>query len=632
LLEHGGQLWNMYGPTETTIWSAVTRVESTTGPVPIGPPISNTQFYIVDNELEPVPIGVPGELLIGGDGLSRGYLNRPDLTAERFFTTRCSGLDTRVYKTGDLARFRADGRIEFLGRLDFQVKVRGYRIELEEVEHALARHESVKDVAVVTWRDEDSDTRLVAYYIPTAGNRPRAGDLRRHLRDMLPEYMCPSFFVELETFPFTPNGKIDRKAFPKPDVSIPRSGARHVAPQRHVETQLVSIWQHVLKRQPIGLDDNFFELGGHSLLAARLFARIEQTLGVTLPLATLFHAPTIRTLADKVEEHTGGSPWDSLVPIHTQGSKPPLFVVHGAEGNVLLYRGLAENLGNDHPVYGLQAQGLDGGALLESRVETIAAKYREEIQSVQPAGPYYLGGYCLGGTIAFEIAQQLRRAGESVALLAMFESYNVRSRPEASLPLRVIHKAENLYFQGRNVLLSGGSVAFVAEKAGIEFTRLKIRCAMMWSTLVERFRPGRGVRYQHLRILAANHEAQAAYQPVPYDGRITLFKPIVHYRDFNDPYFGWNGLAMDGVRVVDMPNYPRGSLNEPFVRVLARRLQTEMETACQGSAGRAAAAPRCADTPRTASTASWATLTNRSISVSVTTSGGAKKRISPGAG
>jgi amino acid adenylation domain-containing protein len=586
LLERDGELWNMYGPTETTIWSAVHRVESTAGPVPIGPPISNTQFYIVDKELEPVPIGVPGELLIGGDGVSRGYLNRPDLTAERFLSNRFSCSETRLYKTGDLARFRSDGRIEFLGRRDFQVKVRGYRIELEEVEHVLAQHESVKDVAVVTWEDQDGDKRLVAYYIPREGKKAATADLRRHLQEKLPDYMCPSFFVELQTFPFTPNGKIDRKAFPQPDLSTLKVSSRHVAPQRQQETRLVAIWQELLKRQPIGLDDNFFELGGHSLLAARMFVQMEKKLGVKLPLAMLFQSPTIRKLADKIEEMAGSSNWNSLVPIQTQGSKPPLFLVHGAEGNVLLYRSLAESLGKDQPVYGLQSQGLDGGELFEPKLESIAAKYLEEIQSAQATGPYYLGGYCLGGTIAFEIAQQLTRAGESVALLAMFETYNVQSAPPVSVTLGVIHKAENLYFQVKNLALSGGSVEFFAEKLKVEVSRFKVHCNILWARIVDRFHPSRGVSYQHLRIQAANHQAQAAYQPVPYDGRITLFKPKVHYREFNDRHFGWENLAMQGVQIVEMPNYPRGSLNEPFVNVLARRLKAEIEKTLHAPVGR----------------------------------------------
>lgn len=587
LLERGGELWNMYGPTETTIWSAVHRVQSTIGPVPIGPPIANTQFYIVDKELEPVPIGVPGELLIGGDGLARGYLNRPDLTAERFLGNRVSCSRTRVYKTGDMARFRADGSLEFLGRRDFQVKVRGYRIELEEVEHVLAQHESVKDVAVVTW-DQDGDKRLVAYYIPPAGRKPRTGDLRRYLRDRLPDYMCPSVFVELQTFPLTPNGKVDRKAFPVPDVSTSDVGSKPVRPQRQLETQLVAIFQEVLKWQPIGLDDDFFRLGGHSLMAARLFVQIEKKLGVKLPLATLFQSPTVRTLADRIEERITTPNWNSLVPIQTRGSKPPLFLVHGAEGNVLLYRNLAESLGTDQPVYGLQSQGLAGEELLEPKLESIAAKYIEEIQSVQPTGPYYLGGYCLGGTIAFEIAQQLKRAGNSIALLAMFETYNVSSRPPVSFPLHIIHKAQNIYFQARNLLLSGVSAQFFAEKLRAEVSRFRAHCDILRERIVDTFRPRRIVSYAHLRIRDANHRAQRAYQPAPYGGRVTLLKPKVHYLKFNDPCFGWETLAMQGVAVVEMPNYPRGSLNHPFVKILALRLRREIEMALHDSARRPA--------------------------------------------
>jgi amino acid adenylation domain-containing protein len=575
LLEHGGQLWNMYGPTETTIWSAVQKVRSTTGAVPIGPPIANTQLYIVDEELEPVPIGVPGELLIGGHGLARGYLNRPDLTGERFVNTRLVGSQARVYKTGDLAKFRSDGCIEFLGRRDFQVKVRGYRIELEEIQNVLAQQDSVKDAAVVAWEEPDGDTRLVAYYVPLAGKKSSDGDLRQHLREKLPEYMCPSFFVELQEFPLTPNGKVDRKAFPNPAVSaFVRSN--HAEPQTPLESRLVDLWQEVLKR-PVGLDDNFFELGGHSLLAARLFVLIEKKLGVTLPLATLFPSPSIRSLAKKIEQKVRPSEWSSLVPIQTKGSRPPLFLVHGAEGNVLLYRNLAECLGKDQPVYGLQSQGLDGGTLFDGTLENIAAKYLKEIQSIQPAGPYYLGGYCLGGTIAFEIARQLKSAGESLALLALVETYNVRSRPPVSAPLRIVHKAQNVYFQTRNLLLSRSRVQFLAEKLQIELSRLRVYTDILRTKLVDRSRSTRGAGYQHLRIREANHQAQAAYQPGPYEGKITLFRSKIHFRGFDDPCFGWKSLAMEGVRVIEMANFPHGFLNQPFVRDLAHALEAEID-------------------------------------------------------
>jgi len=351
---------------------------------------------------------------------------------------------------------------------------------------------------------------------------------------------------------------------------------------------LAAVWRDVLKRHPIGLDDNFFELGGHSLMAARLFVRIEKTLGVRLPLATLIQSPTIRTLAARIEEVDPSAKWSSLVPIQPDGTKPPLFLVHGAEGNVLLYRSLAASLGSDQPVYGLQSQGLDGSELFEPKLESIAEGYCRELQSVQPAGPYYLGGYCLGGTIAFEMARQLKQAGESVALLAMFETYNVHSKPPVSIGLRMFHKAQNLYFQARNLALSGGSAKFFGEKWRVEISRLMIQWDFWRARIINRFRPGQQAGYQHLRIRAANHQAQAAYQPSPYDGAIMLFRPEGHFRGYDDRCYGWERVAVHGVQIIDLPNYPRGSLNQPFVGIVARRLKTEIENTLDVEAERLA--------------------------------------------
>jgi thioesterase domain-containing protein len=254
-----------------------------------------------------------------------------------------------------------------------------------------------------------------------------------------------------------------------------------------------------------------------------------------------------------------------------------LFLVHGAEGNVLLYRNLVESLGPDQPVYGLQSQGLAGGEMFEPKIESIAARYLEEIQSVQPAGPYYLGGYCVGGTIAFEIAQQLRRAGHSVALLALFETYNLKSRAPVSFALRMIHKTQNIYFQAANVLVAGISARFFAEKLRMELSRFKVHCDILRERILERVSSRRTARYPHLRIRDGNHRALEAYEPVPFDGRVMLFRPKVHFCKFNDRCFGWESLAMQGVDVVEMPNYPRGSLNHPFVKVLAHRLRKDIE-------------------------------------------------------
>ena len=296
------ELWNMYGPTETTIWSSVQRVRSDDAEITIGRPIANTTFYVVDANLQPVPVGVPGELCIGGDGVARGYRRRPELTADRFVPDPfVPGAGRRLYRTGDLARYRADGQVVHLGRLDHQVKLRGFRIELGEIETLLAGHPAVRS-AVVVARDTDrgADAYLAAYLVASGSARPSVGDLRAHLQGTLPEYMVPSAFVFLEAFPMTPNGKVDRKALPAPERERTRASA-YVAPRTPIEDSVVAIWQHALKVAQVSVEDNFFELGGHSLSGLEISVRIEQTLGVHLPLQALFETPTPAGLAARVE-------------------------------------------------------------------------------------------------------------------------------------------------------------------------------------------------------------------------------------------------------------------------------------------------------------------------------------------
>jgi amino acid adenylation domain-containing protein len=579
MLQRSAKLWNMYGPTETTIWSSVERVRPGSDPILIGRPIANTQLYIVDQHLEPVPLGVIGELLIGGDGVSRGYRNRPDLTAERFIETPFLDPGNRAYRTGDLARFHPDGRLELLGRLDHQVKLRGYRIELGEIEKVLSQHEAVKDAVVVTQEDQDGDKRLVAYCIPVTAGQLKSVQLGPFLQKQLPDYMLPSCFVEMEAFPLTPNGKIDRKALPKPENITLEAGSPFVEPEGELELQLAEIWKRALRKPAIGANDNFFDLGGHSLLAAQVFAQMDRQIGVKLPLALLFQAPTIRQLAASVQQKSRKDGWKSLVPIQTRGDRPPIFLVHGAEGNVLLYKNLARNLGGNQPVYGLQSRGLDGSEGTATRIEEMAAHYREEIQALQPKGPYFLGGYCMGGTVALEIAQQLRRAGESVGLLALLETYNLAGSPEVSFALKTVHKVQNLYFHLTNLLLSlsWGGFGFFFEKMKVELDRAKVTLNILWWTMLEKLDYKGGLQYQHLQTRALNDKAQIVYTPLPYDGKITLFRTKSHYHRFTDFDFGWGPIAWQGVHVVELPFYPRGSLNDPFVQILAERLKAEIE-------------------------------------------------------
>jgi amino acid adenylation domain-containing protein len=577
LITRGRELWNMYGPTETTIWSSALRL-APDAPVLIGPPIANTRFYVVDQYLEPAALGVPGELLIGGDGLARGYLGRDDLTSERFTTWSSGGSPERVYRTGDRVRLLPNGCYEFLGRLDFQVKLRGYRIELGEIEHALALHDAVEAAVVMVRRDRAGDDRLVAYYKATQGAEACGADLRAHLQTSLPDYMCPATFVEMEHFPLTANGKIDRQAFPEPGI-VDGTSTSYAAPEGDVEIKLATIWERILNRQRIGVNEDFFEIGGHSLLAARLFLQLQREFGVKLPLALLFQVPTIRGLAKRIEGKGWRTSWRSLVPIRSSGTRAPLFLVHGAEGNVLLYRNLAAALHDDQPVYGLQARGLDGTQEEPETIERMAAAYVSEIRMVQPHGPYYLGGYCLGGTIALEMAQQLERLGERVAFVALLETYNIQIGPRNGWWLRCVHAVQNTSYQLRNVCLGakGGGILFLREKMQVEFTRFRVRLHVWYAGLIDRLGLSTERTYDHIAVVQRTHGAQAAYRPSPYPGQLALFRPRVHFRGMSDPFFGWGDIAGGPLRVVELPNFPHGSLNTPFVSFVADRLRELMD-------------------------------------------------------
>ena len=302
LLERCKELWNLYGPTETTIWSTAYRVKSKEGPILIGRPIANTEVYILDNTLQPVPIGVVGELHIGGDGLSRGYLNRPELTAEKFIPHPFSEEEEdRIYKTGDLSRYRPDGEIECLGRIDHQVKLRGFRIELGEIEARMKDVEAINNCVVVLREDRPGDQRLAAYYVAREGRTVSVTDLRSHLHMKLPEYMVPQYFVELPSIPLTPNGKVDRKALPQPDVDGV-SDREYVAPRTEIEQKIAAIWQEVLKQEKVGAQDDFFELGGHSLLAIQVMARVNRVFNVQVPLRRFFEARTVEALSEVLRE------------------------------------------------------------------------------------------------------------------------------------------------------------------------------------------------------------------------------------------------------------------------------------------------------------------------------------------
>jgi amino acid adenylation domain-containing protein len=995
LLSRGSAVWNLYGPTETTIWSTAHRVTSADGPIPIGRPIANTRIYILDGRMEPVPAGIAGELYIGGDGLARGYLNRPELTAERFVADPFAGEPgARLYRTGDLARYRPDGCIEFLGRSDFQVKLRGFRIELGEIESALAAHLAVTEAVAVTKTIGGSD-HLVAYVVPArrgadgaahvagweqqwnklyrtgldnleardlehenidaaivrwanlddaeaqveewiaesvkavlnlrpkrvieigcgagqllfriaphceeyvgtdfsglaldelrlalektdlgtcrvelirceatacgdmdagrfdtvvinsvvqyfpdaaylwsvldealrllkpggvlfvgdvqsyrllrafhcadqlrhagpempldrfrqvvesrvgaenelvvdpelffvfgkahdevahvetrhrrgrftnettqfhydavlfkapgprvvdagwiawqeAGYTPdslrehlheagpdavclrgipnarvyaavrlptrledtepgatverltapedrapntvhpmdlcaleddvpyavtlhwtetandgafdavilraesvpadrrvvrspletgadRGADLSRYtndpagreacrrlaetlrasLRESLPDYMVPTFFEFLPELPLTPNRKVDRNALPEPDVSLRAGPARRIAPRNETEKRLAAVWESVLGVQDVGVADNFFDLGGHSMTAVRMFVEVEKATGRNLPLATLFEAPTIERLAARLDRDTWAPSWPCLVPIRPEGDRPPFFCFHGAGGNVLLYRDLARHLGPDQPFYGVQAKGLDGRQPVNSSIETMAIDYIEEIRRLQPHGPYLLGGYCMGGSIAYEVARRLEAEGEPVGLVALFDTQSTWLEPTGTQRLR--HAWERLAFHARNLALtrSEGRLAFLAEKTREAGRRMARRMDVTASAFA--YRAGLRVARPPVIMETINDRAAANYRPRPYGGRIVVFAPKRQYAGLDADTLGWGPDLVKQVDIEALDVYPAGMLIEPFVAQLAAKLKPRLERAVAGS-------------------------------------------------
>jgi amino acid adenylation domain-containing protein len=407
-------LHNHYGPSETHVITALT-LQGDPGEweaLPsIGQAITHCQTLVLDDQFQPVPDGTVGELYLSGLGLARGYLHRPDLTAERFLDQ--PGGD-RYYKTGDLARVLPDGNIEYLGRADQQLKIRGYRIEPGEIETRLETHPDVHEAVVVGREDARGDLRLVGYVVPEVGKNPPASVLRQFVQATMPEYMVPSTIVRLTAFPTTPSGKVDRRALPAPTGIDREPNQTLIPPQDEIETKLVKIWEKLLEVNPIGVTDNFFDLGGHSLLITLLLIEIELLLARRLPVTIMFQAPTIRQLADIIRQQSDAEVQAPCVAFLPEGDQPPLFCIHGAKGNLMFCHGLGMYLDADRPVYGIQEPLRWRGWALPSRLEEIAAHYIDVMREVQPEGPYFIMGYCFGGVVAFEMAQQLTAQGETV--------------------------------------------------------------------------------------------------------------------------------------------------------------------------------------------------------------------------
>ncbi|MBD2569977.1 amino acid adenylation domain-containing protein [Anabaena lutea] len=570
------------GATEATVWSnyyPIGKVEAHWKSIPYGKPIQNAQYYILDSYLNPCPIGVAGDLYIGGVCLASGYLNQPELTAQKFIPNPFSkNHESRLYKTGDLARYFPDGNIEFLGRIDHQVKIRGFRIELGEIESVLAQHPGVEETVVIAREDEPGYKRLVAYIVLNQQYAPKnINELRQFLQKKLPEYMIPCTLIPINYIPLTANGKVNRSALPIPDQTRPNLEKAFIAPSNAIEFQLTEIWKQVLGINSIGVKDNFFELGGHSLLAVKLFTQIEQKLGKKLPLATLFHSPTIEELANILSQENDPVSWSSLVAIQSvRSSKPPLFLVHALGGNIIGYQTLVRYLDSEQPIYGLQAQGLDGKQPPHTRVEDMAAHYIQEIRTVQPHGPYLLAGFSSGGIVAFEMGQQLAAQGEQVALLAMFDTYNPR------LYIENPSLSHTMYAYGRTLLQLSLRAKWYYFLAKMDWLRSLLTGNPhskydLWNnyTFSEDSNPDNMEFIETLK-----RATMADYVPQAYPGRVTLFttKEMLRWCRYETDR-GWKHLAQKGLDIYDVPGTHLGMLDEPNVQVLAEKLQVCLEQA-----------------------------------------------------
>jgi len=550
------ELHNLYGPTEAavdvTYWQCQPNDERTF--VPIGRPVANTQIYILDSTLQPTPIGVPGELHIGGIQLARGYLNRPDLTAEKFISDPF-GDDpgARLYKTGDLARFRPDGNIEYLGRTDFQVKLRGLRIELGEIETVLEKCGGVRQAVVAVREDAPGDRRLVAYLIAGSGKELRPDDLQRELKEWLPEYMVPSRFVFMDRFPMTTSGKVDRKALPAPPLERTDHDER-VAPQNETESKLASLFAQVLGLPSVGRTDNFFDLGGHSLLAARLLVRLHQETGQQIPLSAMFHGATVESLAKLIEGDSGTQHDPVVMKIqHGDGNILPFFAIVPPGEESLGYAMLARHMGGQQTVYKIQGHApVTGGKrpYTEEEMQNLTREYIAAMRSVQPHGPYCLGGFCDGTHISEQIVLSLESLGDEVGLFAIFDTW-VLQHSQVRWLWKVYYYGQKLHEMRKQNLVE----RLVSYK---RIARNKVRS-------LGEAKPARtdwGRTYWPENFMAPRFQAP-----------IILFKrPKQPFYYINDREMGWGARTRSGVQIceVDFPHME--ILREPHVRIFAEEL------------------------------------------------------------
>ncbi|MCX6248515.1 MAG: amino acid adenylation domain-containing protein [Bacteroidetes bacterium] len=589
LLTRCKEVWNGYGPTETTIYSVVKKIGQQDcngdGYVPIGRPLDNTRVYVLNSKLVPVPVGVTGELYIGGDGVSTGYLNLPEMTGQRFIPDLFDRKpESRIYKTGDLVKYFADGTLLYLERADSQVKIRGFRIELGEIESAIAQYRGIKENVVVVREDIQGEKILVAYCVTDNFTLLDEAGLRLHLKEKLPDYMVPAAIVTMEKLPLTANNKVDRKALPEPANFSSAVSKEYVEPKTLTEKKLVTIWSSILKIERIGIRDDFFEIGGHSMIAVTMIIQIEKEFGIRLPLATLFDQTNIQSLAKVIEDGITPDKWRSLVTLRQGGSKKPLFLVHGLGLNVLLYTTVINHLDPEQPVYGLQAKGLNGIDQPLKTIEEIAAYYISEILTVDPQGPYRLAGYSLGGIIAFEMGRQLKEMGKDVNFIGLLDTVaegSVRRLPlRGQIVSRSRYLVNYLFWNIAYFFKASGESKFSKFRRRWRGLSKKVRGIDIKVSKDDRVSKGEQrelPEYLH-KVHRANLRAGRMYILKPYEGRVDLFKAAHQTFYIVDPVnYGWDKYASGGVVIHEIPGEHSSTFAPPNDKHFASILQRSID-------------------------------------------------------
>jgi amino acid adenylation domain-containing protein len=575
LLTLGGELWNCYGPTETTIYSSVLRIQSEAGVVPVGPPMANTRFYVLDDTGRLLPPGVPGELYIAGTGVSAGYVNPSPEARGRFVADPYAEVaGARMFRSGDLVRLINGNQFEFFGRLDHQVKLRGYRIELGEIESAVRTFPNVENTVVALREDEPGEPYLIAYVTAAA---PDLRGLRDHVAQLLPAYMLPKSFVRMEAMPLTSSGKIDRKTLLASAAVSSSFSAYHqpkgAPPRTALEERLLSIFRSVLNAPQLGVTDSFFDYGGYSLLTVKLFTRINRALKLSLPISLLFDAPTVRALAEAIEDT---QPLSQIVPIRPRGRSAPLFVIH----SYLLYGVLPHIVEPDRPVYGVR-EFMDDSE--PQTIEERAATYVNEILKVHPGGPLLLSGWCAAGSLTVEIARRLRELNHRVTLVALFDAERPGYRPvlRGNRTARLLAK---IRFHVRRLrgLSIGQKLNYVRNALRHSWETLFESVFMHHRPLVMRLQrvfgfslPEAAFNNTWSRIAAIQN-----YAPARYPGRVILFRATdVPQLPGGDETLGWKEIVDDGVEVIFVPGDHESMFRKPNVEFFSTRFRQALQLA-----------------------------------------------------